>query len=202
MAQAVVSFFAILDPLGNILVFYLFARHFAFREKLLAAGIAVAASFLMLLAFALSGREVLDFLGISSESFHVAAGLLLVPPAYMLVTEGQPAHADATKPASPLDFALAPLATPLIAGPGALAATISFSQSVGTGETLAAIGIVLGLTLLAFLAAESLFNLLGEPLLKLISRGVGIVLFAIAVDFVLDGLRDFIVVNNLALLPG
>jgi MarC family membrane protein len=192
LAQALVSFFAILDPLGNILVFHLFTRGLTFHQKLLAAAIATIAAFLMLLAFSLGGQEVLDFLGISQESFQVAAGLLLLPPAYRLVAEGQPAAVDETRRVEPLDFALVPLATPLIAGPGALAATTSFSQSVGTGTTLAAISIILLITFVAFAAADWLFRLAGAAVLQVMSRIVGIVLFAIAVDFVLDGVRDFV----------
>jgi MarC family membrane protein len=192
LAQALVSFFAILDPLGNILVFHLFTRGLTFHQKLLAAAIATIAAFLMLLAFSLGGQEVLDFLGISQESFQVAAGLLLLPPAYRLVAEGQPAAVDENRRVEPLDFALVPLATPLIAGPGALAATTSFSQSVGTGTTLAAISIILLITFVAFAAADWLFRLAGAAVLQVMSRIVGIVLFAIAVDFVLDGVRDFV----------
>jgi multiple antibiotic resistance protein len=197
MAQALVSLFAILDPLGNILVFYLFARRFSTRQKLEAATIAVAASFVMLLTFALAGQEVLDFLGISPASFQVAAGLLLVIPAYRLVSEGQPASEKEQTPASPLDFALVPLATPLIAGPGALAATASFAQSLGQPETIAAVSIVLAITFGALMLAEPLARLLGAPLLRLMARVVGILLFAIAVDFVMDGIRDFVQVNGL-----
>lgn len=197
MAQAVVSLFAILDPLGNILVFYLFARQFSTRQKFEAATIAVAASFVMLITFALAGQKVLDFLGISSASFQVAAGLLLLIPAYRLVAEGQPAGENDTTLASPLDFALVPLATPLIAGPGALAATASFAETLGRAETIAAVSIVLAVTFASLIAADLLARLLGAPLLRLMARVVGILLFAIAVDFVMDGIRDFVQVNNL-----
>jgi multiple antibiotic resistance protein len=135
---------------------------------------------------------VLEFLGISPDSFKVAAGLLLIPPAYRLVAEGQPTPVDEGAKPDPMDFALVPLATPLIAGPGALAATTSFSDSVGTATTLGAIAIVLLVTLVSFAAADWLFRLAGAPLLKVMSRIVGIVLFAIAVDFVLEGAVAFI----------
>jgi multiple antibiotic resistance protein len=191
MAQAIVSFFAIIDPVGNILVFHLFTLHFNLQQKLFAAGISIAAAFAMLLTFSLGGREVLEFLGISQDSFRVAAGLLLLPPAYRLVTEGQPVAVERAEEAQPLDFALVPLATPLIAGPGALAATTSFSDSIGTGTTLAAISVVLLTTLVAFVAAEWLFRVAGASVLRLLSRIVGIVLVAIAVEFILEGARNF-----------
>ena len=192
MAQAIVSFFAIIDPIGGILVFHLFTRQLAVRDRLLAAAVACVGAFSLLLAFSLGGEEVLDFLGISSESFQVAAGLLLIPPAYRLVMEGQPGVVDETSSQDPLDFALVPLATPLIAGPGALAATTSFAQSDGQATTIAAFSIVLLLALAAFAAADMLFRLMGGPLLRVLSRIVGILLFAIAVDFVLDGARNFV----------
>jgi len=187
--QALLSFFAIIDPVGNILVFHLYSQAFDPRQRLLAASIAVSASFTMLLAFSLGGEDALDYLGISEESFRVAAGLLLLPPAYRLVMQGQPDEIESSHSRKPMDFALVPLATPLIAGPGALAATTSFTAQVGTGNTLAAIAIILAITFVSFATAGIIFRLAGEALLRLMSRIVGIVLFAIAVDFVLDGVR-------------
>jgi multiple antibiotic resistance protein len=191
LAQAIVSFFAIIDPVGNILVFHLYTRAMDGRHKLYAALIAVGAAFVLLLAFSLGGREVLDFLGISPDSFQVAAGLLLLPPAYRLVTEGQPAAVEHPEDLQPFDFALVPMAMPLIAGPGALAATTSFTERLGTETTIAAVVVVLAVTLVAFVAAEWLFRVAGISVLKVLSRVVGVVLFAIAVDFILEGAREF-----------
>ena len=189
MEQAFVSLFVIIDPIGSILVFHLYSSHFESRQRLIAATIAVIAAFLMLLAFSVGGQEALEFLGISFASFRVAAGLLLIPPAYRLVMEGAPSTGDTGGSRAPIDFALVPLATPLIAGPGALAATASFAVTEGTAETIGAVTIVLAITFVAFAFATTVFRLLGEPILRLSARIVGIVLFAIAVDFVLDGLE-------------
>jgi multiple antibiotic resistance protein len=192
MAEAIVSFLAIIDPVGNVLVFHLFAQRLSFRDKALAALVAVTAAFLMLLAFSLGGTEVLEFLGISQESFQVAAGLLLLPPAYRLITEGQPAQVESEGSEAVLEFSLVPLATPLIAGPGALAATITLSQSAGRDTTIAAFTFVLLLTFVSFVAAGLILRVAGVALLRVLSRIVGILLFAIAVDFILDGVRDFL----------
>lgn len=193
MQQALVSFFAIIDPVGNIIVFYLFTRGYVWRQKALAASVAVVASWAMLLAFSLGGERVLDLLGISFESFRIAAGLLLMPPAYNLVMHGEPTHVEGEEQQlDVLDFAMVPLATPLIAGPGALAATTSFAATLGESETIAAFSAVLALTLASFLAADVIFRVVGLRVLNVLSRIVGIVLFAIAVDFVLDGTRAFL----------
>jgi multiple antibiotic resistance protein len=185
------SFFAIIDPIGNILIFQVYAQGFALRDRVTTALAAVGAAFLMLLAFSLGGDEVMDYLGISNESFRIAAGLLLLPPAYRLVMEGQPGLVPHSAATGPWDFALVPLATPLIAGPGALAATTAFAAEVGASETIAAFSVVLLVTLAAFLGAGWLFRIAGDSLLRLLARIVGIMLFAIAVDFVLEGAREF-----------
>lgn len=186
LLRALVAFFAIIDPIGNLLVFHLFMQTASGRDRAVAALIAVGAAFAMLVVFALAGTQVLEFLGISADSFRIAAGLLLLPPAFRLVMEGQPTEADESS-LRPTDLALVPLATPLIAGPGALAATISFAESVGVGVTVAAFSAVLGFSLIAFLASGTVFKVLGAQVLRLLARIVGILLFAIAVDFVVDG---------------
>jgi multiple antibiotic resistance protein len=185
--RALVSFFAIIDPLGNLFVFHLFMQGEAARDRLLPALIAVSVAFAMLLVFSLAGTEVLDFLGISADSFRIAAGLLLLPPAFRLVMEGQPTSAE-RHGLRPIDLALVPLATPLIAGPGALAASISFADSIGVGVTIAAFSVILGVSLAGFAASGLVFGVLGPSLLRLLARIVGIVLFAIAVDFIVEGI--------------
>ncbi len=191
LARAIVAFFAIIDPPGNVLVFYLLTEHLAYRQRLQVALVAVVAAGALLTLFALSGREALAFLGISAESFRVAAGLLLLVPAYRLVAAGQPLDHVEREAASPIELALVPLAMPLIAGPGALATTIAFTEVRGAPATILAFTVVLALSFAAFAAAGLLLEWLGRALLRLISRLVGILLFTIAVEFVLDGLRAY-----------
>jgi len=192
LARALVSFFAIIDPLGNVLIFHLLTQGLGRRQRLLAATGAVTAAFLMVVVFSFSGVEVLEFLGISPPSFQVAAGVLLVLPAYRMVERGESIEAPAGDgQADVLGVALVPLATPLLVGPGALAATVSFSQTMGAGVPVAAAGAVLAACWGAFVAAEAVFRLLGEAFLRLLTRLVGILLMAIAVDFILEGASAF-----------
>ncbi|MCL6507569.1 MAG: hypothetical protein K6T59_11125, partial [Bryobacteraceae bacterium] len=139
----IVAFFAIIDPPGNVLVFYLLTEHLAYRQRLQVALVAVVAAGALLTLFALGGREALAFLGISAESFRVAAGLLLLVPAYRLVAAGQPLDHVEREAASPIELALVPLAMPLIAGPGALATTIAFTEVRGAPATILAFTVVL-----------------------------------------------------------
>ena len=189
--RAFVSFFAIIDPLGNAVVFHLFTRDLPYDRKVLVAVVSILAAAALLILFSLAGQEVLEFLGISEDSFKVAAGLLLLLPAYRLVEHGQPMDAGDRAGADPLQVALVPLATPLLAGPGALAAAISFSDSFGVGVTVGALNAVLAGCFLLFIAAERLLHLLGPSFMRVVARLVGILLFAIAIDFILEGADAF-----------
>jgi multiple antibiotic resistance protein len=193
LARALVSFFAIIDPLGNVLVFHLLTQGMGARQKTTVATAAVAAAFVLVVIFSLSGVEVLDFLGISASSFQVAAGVLLVLPAYRMVERGEGIEVQGGKgEEAMLGIALVPLATPLLVGPGALAATVSFSQSMGPEVPVIGAGAVLAASWAAFMGSDLVFRLLGEAALRLLTRLVGILLMAIAVDFILEGASTFI----------
>ena len=131
LARAFVSFLAIIDPIGNVLVFYVLTRALSFPRQLQVAAIAVLVAAAMLILFSLWGREVLDLLDISQGSFKVAAGSLLLLPAYQLVVHGQSMVISEEHGGEPVEIALVPFATPLLAGPGALATATSFFRDRG-----------------------------------------------------------------------
>ncbi|HXG41261.1 MAG TPA: MarC family protein [Dehalococcoidia bacterium] len=193
-ARALVSFFAIIDPVGNVLVFYLLTAQLPRGLQVRAATVSVLAAFLLLAVFALGGEQVLDFMGISAQSFQVAAGALLVLPAYRMVERGQSldvSDADGLR-ADIFQVALVPLAVPLLSGPGALATAVSLSQDMGSGLTIGAAAVVFLLAWALFAWAEAVFRLLGESALRVLTRLVGVLLMAIAVDFILEGARTFL----------
>ncbi len=185
--RVTVAFFAIIDPIGNILVFQAIAGLSPPRERAAIALLAVTVSFALITVFALGGEVVLDFLGIATESFQIAAGILLVLPAMRLVERGVIFDSDEQAPASGLDAAVVPLALPMVSGPGALALATTSAAEFGQGLTLAAAGVVLVLTLLVFLASAALTAMLHPSVLKAAARVVGVVLMALAVDFIVTG---------------
>jgi len=191
LARALISFFAIIDPLGNVLVFHLLTRGMDRGQRIKVATVSVVAALVLAVVFSLGGREVLDFLGISPHSFQVAAGALLILPAYRMVERGSTLDMAEGQKGDVLAIALVPLATPLLVGPGALATAISFSRTMGLVVTVAAPGIVLACSWLLFLASEAIFRLVEESAFRLITRLVGILLMAIAVDFILEGVSFF-----------
>lgn len=167
-------------------------RAMALRGTLIATGI--------LLFFALFGKAVLEHFGITLAALRTAGGILLLLIAIDLVfarpsggtstTSDEEAEAR-TRP----DISVFPLATPLIAGPGAIGAAILLPATVAgqPGHTLVVIAAMLSILLLTFLLmlmASQVQRLLGVTGLHVVSRVVGVLLAALAVQFIFDGIAD------------
>jgi multiple antibiotic resistance protein len=195
------TFITLLITIGPVETATVFAGltagvHHAARRKLAVQAILIAG--FVLLLFAVAGNAVLGLLHISLPAFRVAAGILLFLQALTLtfsspglssISESE--KSDALRPGN---IAVFPLAFPLIAGPGALSAAVLLmgrAQTVGEAAGVPAmILICLLLTWLAMLAAEKLLRLLGETGADVVSRISGILLAALAVQFVFDGLAE------------
>ena len=126
LTEVFVTLFVIMDPIGTIPIFLSLTRGRSHASTTRAAWQAVAVSFAVIVAFAFFGQQILAYLGISLAALQCAGGLLLLLVALELLTgkeESPTAGAD-------VNVALVPLGTPLLAGPGAIVATMVFSQQV------------------------------------------------------------------------
>jgi multiple antibiotic resistance protein len=156
-------------------------------------------AFFILAAFALFGASVLNVLGISIGAFRIAGGLLLFWIAFEMVFEKrQDRKEKTTAVAITLDHihnvAVFPLALPLIAGPGAISATILLAGALpGTVERMQLIGVIainLGLVFAALAISDRLDRLLGVTGRAILTRLLGVILAALAAQFVVDGVRS------------
>ena len=195
--SAFVTFLVVIDPPGCAPIFASITagttpqhrRAMAWRSVGIAAGI--------LIFFGLLGRDLLHALGISLNSFRIAGGLLLFLIAIDMVfekrTERREDRAEEVAKEKPEDISVFPMAIPMIAGPGSIASImLQMSRSEGWTEFLivwAALGATLILTLLCLLLAGPLMRLLGNKMEAMITRLLGVILAALAVQFVIDGIR-------------
>jgi multiple antibiotic resistance protein len=165
-------------------------RRMAIRSALVAWGI--------LVFFALLGEPLLSTLGISLSAFRLAGGIMLFMIALDMVferrTERREERAreiEGTPEAE--DISVFPMAIPMIAGPGSIATIMLLNaRAEGLSQSLivlSAMTLVIVLTLLALLAAGPLMKLIGAKLEAMITRILGVILAALAVQFVLDGLE-------------
>ncbi|NIZ93191.1 MarC family protein [Kineococcus rubinsiae] len=192
LGQTFVTLFVIMDPLGTVPIFLGLTSTFSAGERSRAARQAVLVAFGVIVAFALFGQRILDYLHISLPALQTAGGLLLLLVALELLT----GKSDEPTSTVGVNVALVPLGTPLLAGPGAIVATMVYAQQArGLADDLAvAAGIVLvHVTLyLSMRFAGLVHRVLGESGVLLVTRIAGLLLSAIAVQLVADAVRAFI----------
>ncbi len=191
--ESFVTLFVIMDPPGTLPVFLVLTSRMTPRDRARAATQAVLVSLVVIVAFALFGRSILDYLSVSLPALQAAGGLLLLLVALQLLT-GQVGEPEPGGTAG--NVAMVPLGTPLLAGPGAIVATMVFvGRAQGWAEHLAvAAGIVLVHVVLFLVMRFStvLHRLLRESGVMLLTRIAGLLLSAIAVQLVADAIRAFI----------
>lgn len=198
LIPAFVTLFVVIDPIGLTPLFIALTKGASAAHKRVIALRALALSALLLTLFGLLGEQVLGFLGISMPAFRIAGGLLLFLTALdMLFERRAQRRRDQSEPGlDPAeDPSVFPLATPLIAGPGAMAAMILLAgQASGPLELLAihlVMLAVLAVVFVFFLASPLLERALTETGINVLTRLLGMLLAALSVQFVLDGLANF-----------
>lgn len=196
--NAFITLVVIVDPVGLAPLFLALTRGMNRAERRQVATRATIIGFGILTLFSVAGASILSVLGITLPAFRVAGGLLLFYIAFEMVFERrQQRHEKSTERAITKDMirniAVFPLAIPLIAGPGAISATILLTGEFGGLEARAVlIGIILAvvtLTWLVFLLSQTVDRLLGETGRSILTRLLGVILAALAVQFVADGVR-------------
>ncbi len=195
--SAFVTFLVVIDPPGCAPIFASLTsgtdpahrRGMAIRSVLIASGI--------LLFFALLGEDLLRALGISLSAFRIAGGIMLFLIAIDMVfekrTERRENRAQEVSASEAEDVSVFPMAIPMIAGPGSIASVmLLMARSDGLQQSLlvlAALAATLVLTLLALLASGPLMRLLGNKMEAMITRLLGVILAALAAQFVIDGIE-------------
>ena len=195
--SSLITFFVVIDPPGCAPIYAGLSASASAAQKRAMAFRAVGVSAAILFVFALFGEALLKGLGISLASFRIAGGIMLFLIALEMVFEKRTERREdrAAKVASDPeadDVSIFPMAMPMIAGPGSIASVmLLMSRNSGierSAVVLAAMVTILLLTLVALLAAGPIMRILGAKIEAVITRLLGVLLAALAVQFVLDGL--------------
>ena len=188
------TLFVVVDPVGNAPIFLALTvgATAAQRRRIAVRGVLVAGFILTL--FALAGDAVLAFVGISMPAFRIAGGLLLFLTAFDMLFEKRTERREQRADEPVDDPSVFPLALPLIAGPGSITAMILLMHEhdgdvTGQAMVLGVMAAMLLLVLGFLLMAPVLERLLKRTGTMVITRVLGMLLAALAVQFVLDGLR-------------
>lgn len=197
--SAFITMFVVIDPPGCAPIYAGLTkgatqaqrRNMAIRATLIAAAI--------LVGFALFGEDLLGALHIELDSFRIAGGFMLFWIAFEMVFEKRTQRREerAEKVAATPeieDVSVFPMAMPMLAGPGAIASIMLLTSTAkgleGTLIVLAALAAVLLLTMLALIAAGPLMKIFGDRVEAVITRLLGVLLAALAAQYVIDGLKN------------
>jgi len=194
LITAFATLFVVIDPPGLVPMFIALTTGMTPEQRRKMALRACVIAAVLLTLFGIAGEAVLGFIGISLPAFRIAGGLLLFLTALDMLFERRTQRREGQHADPDHDPSVFPLATPLIAGPGAIATMILLvGQGGGSwAVTFAVLGLMLAMmvaTFLFLLASPPLERLLGRTGTIVITRLLGMLLAALSVQFVIDGVR-------------
>ena len=197
--SAFVTLFVVIDPPGCAPIYAGLTKGASSAQRRSMAIRATMIAGAILVVFALFGEDLLGALHIQLDSFRIAGGLMLFWIAFEMVFEKRTQRREerAEKVAATPeveDVSVFPMAIPMLAGPGAIAAIMLLVNEAkgtqGTLTVLAALASVLLLTMLALMAAGPIMRLFGDKVEAALTRVLGVLLAALAAQYVIDGLRN------------
>jgi multiple antibiotic resistance protein len=189
--QAFVTLLVILDPPGATPIFLGLVADKSKKERMQLAWQAALVSLVVICFFSLFGRVILEYMNVSIEALQAAGGLLLLYVSLELLT-GRDMGGENTKNRN---IALVPLGTPLLAGPGAIVATMIFVQQIKTpAQSLGLIAAVISVHIviaISLMASTTILSIIKEAGVTLLARIAGLLLAAIAVQMLVDAIKGF-----------
>ena len=190
-AQAFVTLLVIMDPPGATPIFLALVADKTPKIRRKLAWQAAGVSLIVIATFALFGRFILDYLSVSIQSLQAAGGLLLLLISLALLTGQSSEDSEGAN----ANVALVPLGTPLLAGPGAIVATMIFVQHANSVSRVialvAAVAAVHLVIALALLSSTAILRVIRQAGVTLVARIAGLLLAAIAVQMLVDAIKGF-----------
>jgi multiple antibiotic resistance protein len=199
--KPLLTLLAIVNPLAIVPFFIHYTQDFPSAQRRRTVGVAAFSAFVVIAASALLGIRVLEFFGISLASFQVGGGMLLLTSALNMLN-AQPAEAKpntkelqdgAEKAAMGASIAVVPLTIPLLTGPATISTVVIYAERAKTILQLAALvgyGVVIGVaTAICFALADPIARVLGKTGINVMTRLMGLILAALAVEVMADGLH-------------
>ncbi len=202
MLNAFATLFVTIDPIGLAPIFLAVTSEATKQERIQIGIRSVVVAAGILLTFALVGQVILSVLGISLPAFRIAGGILLFVIAFEMVFEKRKERKSKSAERVMSDdemhnIAVFPLAIPLISGPGAISAVLLLSSQtsnwVEMGSVLFVVAFVLSLVLFTFVVSGWVEKMLGDNGRNILTRLLGVLLAALSVQFIADGVKALIV---------
>jgi len=184
LLAATTALLIILDPIGLIPIFIALTHGATNEERRALASRAVFVGFVLLLLFTFTGTGILSLFGITLSDFKIAGGILLLVIAIRIINEAHYGEAGEERPG------IVPLAVPLLVGPGAITTTIVLIGMYGLWVTVAAVVLSFAVCFLILRHVGYLYRVLGKTGSDVVAKIMGMLLAAIAVQFVRQGVQE------------
>ncbi len=192
--RSLIFYFVVIDPLGTVAIFLTLLQRIKENKNKIAIE-ATLLAFLILVFFFIMGKIILTHLNISLYSFKIAGGIILLLISIEMLLDKRSARKEKSIEGKIISTSIFPLAIPLLAGPAAITSVIVSSSST-SGNLISSLAhifsifTVLLITCLLFLVIIRSEKFISKKLLQVLSRIIGIILAALSVQFILDGLRE------------
>jgi multiple antibiotic resistance protein len=186
LLRSIIALFVVIDPIGSVPVFLALTQKMERTQKTSVTKTAIITAAGLLFVFAIAGTQILSIFSITISSFMMAGGVLLFIVAIELLTHGEWKFAAAGGQG---ESGIVPLAFPLLAGPGAITAVMISFQTAGLLVSALSIIIVIGITYIVLRYVDTLYRILGRRGSIIVTRVFAVLIAAIAVQFVVDGIR-------------
>jgi multiple antibiotic resistance protein len=187
---SVIALFVVIDPIGNIPLFIAFTKKLEKAEHRTVSKTAILTAAALLLLFGIAGTQILQLFGITIFSFMIAGGTLLFIIAIELLTYGEWRFAGSVKE----EVGVVPIAFPLLAGPGSITAVIISYQTSGFLITFLSIIIVMAITYVILRVVNPIYKVLGNRGSMIISRVFAVIIAAIAVEYIVEGIKNLFLI--------
>lgn len=184
LVRSTIALFIIIDPLGLIPIFMALTRGATVQEQRAIFSRAALVALFLLLVFAFTGTGILNLFDITISDFKIAGGILLLVLALRIINEAHYGDVDGGR------AGIVPLAVPLLVGPGAITTTIVLIGTNGLWITVSAVVLAFAISFLIFRYVNALYKVLGNTGSDVIAKIMGMLLAAIAVQFVREGLQE------------
>jgi multiple antibiotic resistance protein len=199
LLKPLIALLAIVNPIGAVPFFLHFTHNMASAQRRRTIRVASTSAFLVIAVSALAGLRIIEFFGISVASFQVGGGLLLLMSSINMLnaqqaeSRGSDVGEGQAKADSGDSIAVVPLTIPLLTGPATISTMIIYAQKTRTlleHTVLVGYGVVIGLaTFAVFSASQRIARLLGTTGINVMTRLMGLILAAMAVELLADGLQ-------------
>ena len=195
--QSFTLYFIVVDPLGSTSIFFVITQNLNAKEKIKTAISATIIAAIILLFFALLGSYILKYLNITFSAFTIAGGIILFIISLEMLFNKRQQRKEENINFQSENISVFPLAIPLLAGPAAITSVIVLVSDIGNNYVNQIIGItslilVMFLTFIIFFITSKFEKIINKKIINIFSRVIGIILAGLSIQYILDGIKNFI----------